>query len=91
MIVRSGPFPSSSINTQQNQKADKKDVQNIKEDKVNETSSSTDNVNYADEIDNSQKVQNIKEQIDNGTYKIDINKSADKMAQDLLLEVKVYK
>lgn len=79
MIVRNSPFPSqmqSAQNTQtQNPKVDSEKGDNSPE-KLSQ---------------NEQKISEIKEQIDNGTYKIDINKTADKMAQDLLLDMKVYK
>lgn len=78
MIVRNSPFPSQMQNAQ--------NAQNTQNPKVDSADISTNKLSQ-----NEQKVSDIKEQIDNGTYKIDINKTADKMAQDLLLDMKVYK
>lgn len=86
MIVRNSPFPSQvSINSQNdNKKVNDKD----KEVAPSATDSQDSKVEQVAEND---KVSDIKQQIDNGTYKIDINKTADKMAQDLLLDIRVYK
>lgn len=78
MIVRNSPFPSQMQNAQ--------NAQNTQNSKVDSADISTNKLSQ-----NEQKISDIKEQIDNGTYKIDINKTADKMAQDLLLDMKVYK
>lgn len=78
MIVRNSPFPSQMQNAQ--------NAQNTQNPKVDSADISTNKLSQ-----NEQKISDIKEQIDNGTYKIDINKTADKMAQDLLLDMKVYK
>lgn len=78
MIVRNSPFPPQMQNAQ--------NAQNTQNPKVDSADISTNKLSQ-----NEQKVSDIKEQIDNGTYKIDINKTADKMAQDLLLDMKVYK
>ncbi|RDU65081.1 flagellar biosynthesis anti-sigma factor FlgM [Helicobacter sp. MIT 14-3879] len=86
MIVRNSPFPTS-MNSQQSQKIDSVDN---KVEEVTQQSQKMPEIDYV-EAQNEQKVQNIKKEIDNGTYKIDINKSADKMAQDLLVDLKVYK
>ena len=85
MIVRNSPFPSQvSINSQNDNK------------KVNDKDKVADNAplpqdSKTEQVAEADKVSDIKQQIDNGTYKIDINKTADKMAQDLLLDMKVYK
>lgn len=85
MIVRNSPFPSQvSINSQNDNK------------KVNDKDKVADNApipqdSKAEEVAETDKVSDIKQQIDNGAYKIDINKTADKMAQDLLLDIRVYK
>ena len=85
MIVRNSPFPSQvSINSQNDNK------------KVNDKDKVADNAplpqdSKAQQVAETDKVGDIKQQIDNGTYKIDINKTADKMAQDLLLDIRVYK
>lgn len=85
MIVRNSPFPSQvSINSQNDNK------------KVNDKDKVADNAplpqdSKAQQVAEADKVSDIKQQIDNGTYKIDINKTADKMAQDLLLDIRVYK
>lgn len=85
MIVRNSPFPSQvSINSQNDNK------------KVNDKDKVADNAplpqdSKAQQVAETDKVSDIKQQIDNGTYKIDINKTADKMAQDLLLDIRVYK
>lgn len=80
MIVRNSPFPSQMQSAQNTQNPQNPKVDSAKGDNSPEKLSQ-----------NEQKVSEIKEQIDNGTYKIDINKTADKMAQDLLLDMKVYK
>lgn len=85
MIVRNSPFPSQvSMNSQNDNK------------KVNDKDKVADSAplpqdSKTEEIAENDKVGDIKQQIDNGTYKIDINKTADKMAQDLLLDIRVYK
>lgn len=85
MIVRNSPFPSQvSMNSQNDNK------------KVNDKDKVADSAplpqdSKTEEIAKADKVGDIKQQIDNGTYKIDINKTADKMAQDLLLDIRVYK
>ncbi len=85
MIVRNSPFPSQvSMNSQNDNK------------KVNDKDKVADSAplpqdSKAEEVAETDKVGDIKQQIDNGTYKIDINKTADKMAQDLLLDIRVYK
>lgn len=85
MIVRNSPFPSQvSMNSQNDNK------------KVNDKDKVADSAplpqdSKAEEVAEADKVGDIKQQIDNGTYKIDINKTADKMAQDLLLDIRVYK
>lgn len=81
MIVRNSPFPSQMSATQNAQNTQNQKVQDSQKEETLATNLS----------ENEQKVNEIKEQIDNGTYKIDINKTADKMAQDLLLDLKVYK
>lgn len=83
MIVRNSPFPSQvSMNPQSNDKKvnnkEKEVVSNVQDLK-------------AEQVAETDKLNDIKQQIDNGTYKIDINKTADKMAQDLLLDIRVYK
>lgn len=75
MIVRNSPFPSQMPINSQNDKVADNAPQDIKTEQVAEAN----------------KVSDIKQQIDNGTYKIDINKTADKMAQDLLLDIRIYK
>lgn len=80
MIVRNSPFPPQMQSAQSTQNPQNPKVDSTKGDNSPEKLSQ-----------NEQKVSEIKEQIDNGTYKIDINKTADKMAQDLLLDMKVYK
>lgn len=80
MIVRNSPFPSQMQSAQNTQSPQNPKVDSAKGDSAPEKLSQ-----------NEQKVSEIKEQIDNGTYRIDINKTADKMAQDLLLDMKVYK
>ncbi len=40
----------------------------------------------SEDVDKSNQVETIKQQVDDGSYKIDTQKTADKMAQDLLLE-----
>lgn len=81
MIVRNSPFPTQMQTTQT---PPNQQNQEVKDSTNNETSPTN-----LDEKE--QKVSDIKQQVDNGTYKIDINKTADKMAQDLLLDIKVYK
>lgn len=81
MIVRNSPFPTQMQTTQT---PTNQQNQEVKDSTNNETSPTN-----LDEKE--QKVSDIKQQVDNGTYKIDINKTADKMAQDLLLDIKVYK
>lgn len=81
MIVRNSPFPTQMQTTQTPQNQQNQEVK----DSTNAETSPTN----LDEKE--QKVSDIKQQVDNGTYKIDINKTADKMAQDLLLDIKVYK
>lgn len=84
MIVRNSPFPSQpGINPQNDNKT-------IKEKEKSESIQTTENT-MLESTPKSDKVSDIKQQIDNGTYKIDINKTADKMAQDLLLDIRVYK
>ncbi|MGX3010602.1 flagellar biosynthesis anti-sigma factor FlgM [Helicobacter sp. 23-1044] len=75
MIVRNTPFASHSMQTQ--------NLPNNQNEKVADSAKSTDTQN--------DKVTNIKKDVENGAYKIDINKTADKMAQDLLLDMKVYR
>lgn len=83
MIVRNSPFPPQvSMNSQDKKVNDKEKVAD------NAPDSQDSQVEQVAEAD---KVSDIKQQIDNGTYKIDINKTADKMAQDLLLDIRVYK
>ncbi len=85
MIVRNSPFPSQvSINSQNDKKVNDKDKDSAPN-AVDSQDSKTEKVAEPN------KVSDIKEQIDNGAYKIDINKTADKMAQDLLLDIRVYK
>lgn len=81
MIVRNSPFPAQTINPQNDNKkvADKEQVA---PDSKAESPAPTEEVN---------KVSDIKKRIDDGTYQIDINKAADKMAQDLLLDIRVYR
>lgn len=81
MIVRNSPFPTQMQTTQT---PTNQQNQEVKDSTNNETPPTN-----LDEKE--QKVSDIKQQVDNGTYKIDINKTADKMAQDLLLDIKVYK
>lgn len=81
MIVRNSPFPSQMQSAQNTQNPQNPKVADSTKDDVSPTKLS----------ENEQKVSAIKEQIDNGAYKIDINKTADKMAQDLLLDMKIYK
>lgn len=81
MIVRNSPFPAQTINPQN----DNKKVANkeqVTPDSKAESPAPTEEVN---------KVSDIKKRIDDGTYQIDINKAADKVAQDLLLDIRVYK
>lgn len=88
MIVRNSPFPTP-INTPPNQKTDattENKPKNLSTEAPKEAESQE-----SEEVKREQKIKDIKQEVDNGTYKIDINKSADKMAQDLLVEVKVYK
>lgn len=80
MIVRNSPFPSQMQATQNSHQQNQKVQDSAKEETL-----------PTDLNENEQKVSDIKQQVDNGTYKIDINKTADKMAQDLLLSIKVYK
>ncbi|MGX2982902.1 flagellar biosynthesis anti-sigma factor FlgM [Helicobacter sp. 23-1045] len=75
MIVRNTPFAPHSMQTQ--------NLPNNQNEKVADSAKSTDTQN--------DKVTNIKKDVENGAYKIDINKTADKMAQDLLLDMKVYR
>lgn len=84
MIVRNSPFPSQ-VN-QVNLPSDNK----ISNDKKEVAPTSTQD-SQTKAVAQGDKVDNIKQQIDNGTYKIDINKTADKMAQDLLLDIRVYR
>lgn len=82
MIIRNSPFPSQvSINSQNDNK------------KINDKDKLEPNPrdSKAEKVAESDKVSDIKQQIDDGAYKIDINKTADKMAQDLLLDIRVYK
>ncbi len=84
MIVRSSPFPSQvSMNSQNDKKVN--DKEKVADNAPDSQDSQVEQVAEAD------KVSDIKQQIDNGAYKIDINKTADKMAQDLLLDIRVYK
>lgn len=78
MIIRTGLTP---LNIQQN--THEKIDSNLSTHKKTDTSTISSN---SEIIDNSQKTQDIKEQIENGNYEINNQKTADKMAQDLLLE-----
>lgn len=81
MIVRNSPFPTQVINPQNDDKkvADKEQVAS---DSKAESPAPTEEVN---------KVSDIKKRVEDGSYQIDINKSADKMARDLLLDIRVYR
>lgn len=80
MIVRNSPFPAQTINPQNDNKVAEKEQ--VTPDLKAESSSPTEEVN---------KVSDIKKRIEDGSYQIDINKSADKVAQDLLLDIRVYR
>ncbi|RAX54372.1 flagellar biosynthesis anti-sigma factor FlgM [Helicobacter sp. 16-1353] len=84
MIIRTGGLPSTlTTHTQQSQP---NDTNTKKQDSTTNISSAANVVENANGIDNTKKVEDIKKQIDDGTYKVDVEKSADKMAQDLLLK-----
>lgn len=80
MIVRNSPFPTQVINPQNDNKVTEKEqaAPNSKPESPTPT----------EEVD---KVSDIKKRIEDGSYQVEINKSADKMAQDLLLDIRVYK
>ena len=80
MIVRNSPFPTQVINPQNDNKL--ADKEQVAPDAKPESPAPT------EEVD---KVSDIKKRIDDGAYQIDINKTADKMAQDLLLDIRVYR
>lgn len=84
MIVRNSPFPSQVINPQNDNKkvSDKDKEPEVTPDSKPESPAPTEEVN---------KVSDIKKRVEDGSYQIDINKSADKMAQDLLLDIRVYR
>lgn len=77
MIVRNSPFPP--INTTN------------ATDRANEANRDATSTQSASETQENDKVSDIKERVENGTYKIDIGKTADKMAQELLLEMRVFR
>lgn len=80
MIVRNSPFPAQTINPQNDNKVTEKEqvAPNSKPESPTPT----------EEVD---KVSDIKKRIEDGSYKVEINKSADKMARDLLLDIRVYR
>lgn len=80
MIVRNSPFPAQTINPQNDNKVTEKEQ--VAPNSKPESSTPT------EEVD---KVSDIKKRIEDGSYKVEINKSADKMAQDLLLDIRVYR
>lgn len=84
MIIRTGDLPSA-LNTQNKQQSNNID-DTKKENSAASIASAANSIGDASEVDNSKKVEEIKKQIDDGTYEVDVNKTADKMAQDLLLE-----
>lgn len=85
MIVRNSPFPSQVINPPN----DNKKVNDDKDNKeVVPQNAPTDSTEASAGVD---KVSDIKQRIEDGAYQIDINKTADKMAQDLLLDIRVYR
>lgn len=83
MIIRNTPFYNANI--QQNQQ-NNAPANQVEKQEAGESLATNAPINEGEN-----KVDNIKSQVENGTYKIDINKTADKMAQDLLLDIKVYK
>ncbi len=80
MIVRNSPFPTQTINPQNDNKVTEKEQ--VAPNSKPESPAPTEEVN---------KVSDIKKRVEDGSYQIDINKSADKMAQDLLLDIRVYR
>lgn len=80
MIVRNSPFPAQTINPQNDNKVTEKEQ--VAPNSKPESPAPT------EEVD---KVSDIKKRIEDGSYQVEINKSADKMAQDLLLDIRVYK
>ncbi len=80
MIVRNSPFPTQTINPQNDSKVAEKEQ--VAPTAKPESPAPTEEVN---------KVSDIKKRVEDGSYQIDINKSADKMAQDLLLDIRVYR
>lgn len=90
MIIRTGDLSNAMSAKSRNQppeevkdKAKKADSADIK--------SASNSISADNALDNSPKVERIKNAVDDGSYKIDINKTADKMAQDLLLTINVFK
>lgn len=89
MIIRANSLTSETTTTKDNilTNEKKENLQNTKS-----TDSSMQNLESAantidnKDIDNSNHVKEIKKQIDDGSYKVDTKKTADKMAQDLLVE-----
>lgn len=86
MIIRTGDLPTA-LNPQ-NRNQTNETINETKQDSTNIASASN---TIKNELDNSKKVEEIKEKVNDGSYKIDIKKTADKMAQDLLLSINVYK
>ena len=80
MIVGNSPFPTQTINPQNDNKVTEKEQ--VAPNSKPESPTPTEEVN---------KVSDIKKRIEDGSYQVEINKSADKMAQDLLLDIRVYK
>ena len=92
MIIRpSGLLDNIAINTDNN--ITNKNDKNIKE--QNPQVDSTQNIQSAantvsDEVGSPNKVDAIKQQIDNGEYKINIEDTADKMAQKLVIGILIF-
>lgn len=90
MIIRPSSLPNNIAADNVTNNNDKK---NIKEEDLQVDS--THNIQSAantisDDIGNPKKVDEIKNQIDNGEYKINIKDTADKMAQKLLIGILVF-
>lgn len=92
MIIRPSGLPDNIATNKDNNITNKND-KNIKE--QNPQVDSTQNIQSAantvsDEVGSPNKVDAIKQQIDNGEYKINIEDTADKMAQKLLIGILIF-
>ncbi len=88
MIIRTDSLSSGSVSSKDGISINNT-KENLQDSKTNSNSisnvSTAANTINSEEIDNSNKIENIKAQIDDGNYDIDIKKTSERMAQDLLV------